>query len=52
MIGIQINIKEVIEETSMIEIGDMTEVGTGIEMTGEDLGGIEVIVDLGIEVGN
>ena len=50
MIGIEVNIIKVIEETLRTETNHMTEVEAGIEITEEDLAGIEENVDLGIEV--
>ena len=49
MTGIEVKY-EVIEETLRIEIGHMTELEAEIKMIREDLRGIEVIGDLGIEV--
>ena len=50
MIGIEVNIIEVIEETLRTETGHMREVGAGIETKEEDFVGIEETGDLEIEV--
>ena len=45
----EVNIKEVIEETLRIETGHMTNIDVRIEIIEKDLVGIEETMDLGIE---
>ena len=49
MIGIEINIIKVIEETFSTDTGHITEIEAGIEMIEEELVGIEETMDLGME---
>ena len=51
MVGIEVDIMEVSKEILRIERGHITEVEAGIKMTGEDLGGIDEIVDIEVGVG-
>ena len=51
IIGIEVNIVEVIEGILRIETGHMMQAESGIEMTVEDLGQVEERVDLEIEIG-
>ena len=50
MIGIELNIIEVIQETLRTETGCVAKVEAEIQIIEEDLVGIEETVDLGIEV--